>query len=358
MDSKHWLTQNEITDSFALHSQLGQIIVQQEKPELLYFQQYAKNLRESFFTLAQAGFEDLEYSEYTVEEIQEIQQLYSIKGQLSLSTYISSFLDHIQFETSEDYRSLLSKAADLCGNNIQYSKQAEYLQLLLIAKEAVFNPGSESIVDTQNDLGLVYRELGQYIKAKDLLEQALHSNIQNFGDLHPTTTVSRSNLAVVYSELGGFEAAKDLLQQALQSDIQNFGDHHPATAAKQSNLAAVYQNLGDHEKAKDLFKKAYSTFKNQLGEEHPNTKTVHEWLKNIESFLHFFLFELWDKTHKSRPSHYNESLYELRVMPKIKDHLGDSIGQGEIWIKKFLSGRISWFGMEYIILSSLLKMAL
>ena len=42
----------------------------------------------------------------------------------------------------------------------------------------------------------------------------------------------QSNLALVYQDLGDYEQARDLLKLALQSDMNNFGEDHPSTARK------------------------------------------------------------------------------------------------------------------------------
>ncbi|NQU68413.1 MAG: tetratricopeptide repeat protein, partial [Candidatus Marinimicrobia bacterium] len=54
------------------------------------------------------------------------------------------------------------------------------------------------------------------------------------------------NLANVYQDLGDYEKARDLLETALKSDLKNFGDKHPTIATYQSNLAGVYKDLGDY----------------------------------------------------------------------------------------------------------------
>ena len=81
----------------------------------------------------------------------------------------------------------------------------------------------------------MYKALGDYEQARDLLKLALQSDINNFGEDHPSTATSRSNLALVYQALGDYEQARDLLKRALQSDINNFGEDHPSTAISRSN---------------------------------------------------------------------------------------------------------------------------
>ncbi len=66
--------------------------------------------------------------------------------------------------------------------------------------------------------------------------------------------VRQSNLANVYSYLGQYEKARDLLEAALKSDEKNFGTFEKFTRASksgqcQNNLAfGQYKNMGEDEK--------------------------------------------------------------------------------------------------------------
>ncbi|KAA3621834.1 MAG: hypothetical protein DWQ02_27030, partial [Bacteroidetes bacterium] len=106
-----------------------------------------------------------------------------------------------------------------------------------------------------SNLAVVYRNLGEYEKARDLHQKVLELDIRNYGEDHPSTARSRSNLAVVYQNLGDYEGAHSLLEKALESDIRNYGEDHPSTAIRRSNLALVYQDLGDYEGARSLLEK-------------------------------------------------------------------------------------------------------
>ncbi|MCD4746243.1 MAG: tetratricopeptide repeat protein, partial [Bacteroidales bacterium] len=90
-------------------------------------------------------------------------------------------------------------------------------------------PGTNhpDVAQLKNNLALVYQDLGDYEKARDLLESALKSGLKNFGEKHPNVAVRQSNLALVYQDLGDYEKARDLLESALKSDIKNFGEKHP-----------------------------------------------------------------------------------------------------------------------------------
>jgi tetratricopeptide (TPR) repeat protein len=133
----------------------------------------------------------------------------------------------------------------------------------------------------QNNLATVLKDLGEYEKAKILLQKALISAEKNFGEEHPTTAVRYSNLATVLKDLGEYEKAKILLQKALISAEKNFGEEHPTTAVSYSNLALVLKALGEYEKAKILLQKALISDEKNFGEEHPTTAASYSNLATV-----------------------------------------------------------------------------
>jgi len=65
-----------------------------------------------------------------------------------------------------------------------------------------------------------------------------------------------------------------LMELALKSDIENFGESHPNVAIDQNSLGLVYRNLGNHEKGRELCQKACDTYVGAFGENHPDTKIM------------------------------------------------------------------------------------
>ena len=82
----------------------------------------------------------------------------------------------------------------------------------------------------------------------------------------------RNNLALVYKGLGLYETALELLKLALDSDFQHFGEDHPKVAINRNNLAQVYDNLGRYEEAIGLYQLALKSDLKTLG------KTILRWL--------------------------------------------------------------------------------
>jgi tetratricopeptide (TPR) repeat protein len=90
-----------------------------------------------------------------------------------------------------------------------------------------------------NRLGTALHSAGDLPRAKELMEQALASDLGRLGTDHPAVATSRSNLALVLLDLGDLPQARELLEQALTSDVKNRGADHPSVATRRSNLAVV-----------------------------------------------------------------------------------------------------------------------
>jgi tetratricopeptide (TPR) repeat protein len=108
-------------------------------------------------------------------------------------------------------------------------------------------------------LGNFYRSIGDYEKAKNLLEQSLiiykkHPNyVRNARAL--------GYLGVVYRDLGDYRKAKDLLEQSLVIH-EKHSENHIGHAWILTHLGDIYMILGDYEKAKELFEKSLIIYKN------------------------------------------------------------------------------------------------
>ncbi|MEZ4921182.1 MAG: tetratricopeptide repeat protein [Saprospiraceae bacterium] len=163
---------------------------------------------------------------------------------------------------------------DTKDNPVEKFEWAEYGESVLEALSSKRNPkiaDSKELMELMDALGLVFRELGQYQKAKKLTTDTLDCSLRINGEEHSDTARFQSNLAIVLQELGEFQEAKILLHKALKSYESNFGENHPSTAISYSNLATVLQNLGEYEEAKILLQKALKSDESNFGENHPST---------------------------------------------------------------------------------------
>ncbi|MEM8960139.1 MAG: toll/interleukin-1 receptor domain-containing protein [Acidobacteriota bacterium] len=135
---------------------------------------------------------------------------------------------------------------------------------------SIFDPGEDGYGNFLSNIAIALRRIGELDYARRLHEQALESDLHQFGDDHPNVATRRSNLALVMQDLGDLPGAKELLEKALESDFRQFGENHPKVAIRRSNLATVLKGLGDLTGAKELLKKALESGLRQFGDDHPN----------------------------------------------------------------------------------------
>ncbi len=152
----------------------------------------------------------------------------------------------------------------------QFEKARELLEQALQTNIEKHGEKHSSVATSQSNLAMIYKDLGEFEKARELLEQALRTGIEISGEKHPSVAIDKFNLALIYQELCHLEKARDLLEQALHLDIENYGDKHPTVAIRQSNLALVYRDLGEYEKARELLELALQTSFENFGDKHPS----------------------------------------------------------------------------------------
>lgn len=125
------------------------------------------------------------------------------------------------------------------------------------------------IASIGDELGSVYRDLGNYDKAKQLFEQSIIIYQKNFHTTHFLFAQALGRLGCVFSEQGNYEKAKDLLEQCIEIYRKNSYENHPWFARTLGWLGNIYREKGDYKKAKQLFEESLTIYKKNNYENHP-----------------------------------------------------------------------------------------
>ncbi|MCA9794161.1 MAG: tetratricopeptide repeat protein, partial [Candidatus Eremiobacteraeota bacterium] len=191
---------------------------------------------------------------------------------------------------------LLSRAlrmqAGLYLNRMEFARaEAIYRKALDLFREAA--PDHPDLANPLNDMGLLYRQIGDAEQAVTYFRQANAIHEKSLGPNHPLTCTSLTNLAQAYSSLGRHDEAEKLLREALKrtratagldpvetaealSNLSvellenNKGQEaaalleealplfvaEKARATAEGNLASAYQQIGEYDKARRHFEKA------------------------------------------------------------------------------------------------------
>ena len=129
----------------------------------------------------------------------------------------------------------LKKTFDLALKNHQKNniKEAQNLYNKILEIDSNY-------VDAHNNLGAIFKELGENQKAKECFEKAIAIN--------PNYSHAHNNLGVIYQDLGENQKAKEYYEKTIAIN-PNYADAH-------NNLGVIFKELEEFEKAKECFEKA------------------------------------------------------------------------------------------------------
>ena len=99
------------------------------------------------------------------------------------------------------------------------------------------NPGHQG---AHNNLGVLFKELGEPQKAKDCYEKAI--------EIDPNYVTAYNNLGIIFKELGEPQKAKDCYEKAIKIN--------PNDAKAYNNLGITFYNLGESQNAIGCYEKA------------------------------------------------------------------------------------------------------
>ncbi len=119
-------------------------------------------------------------------------------------------------------------------------------------------------------IGSVYRKLGFYEPAAELLQQALEIRRDHLGDQHLAVATSLHNLGNIYAARAEYEQAGALYEHALKIREETLGADHDDVGKSLNNLGLIHKYLGRFEQAQELLRRSVEIRRNVLGPEHPD----------------------------------------------------------------------------------------
>ncbi|GHU24550.1 hypothetical protein FACS1894164_11450 [Spirochaetia bacterium] len=152
-----------------------------------------------------------------------------------------------------------------------YEKALEFYQKACAILEKVLGSEHPDTAGSYNNIGVVYRDMGNYEKALEFHQKARAIREKVLGLEHPDTAASYNNIGVVYDSMGDYEKALEFHQEARAIKEKVRGSEHPDTATSYNNIGAVYHGMGDYEKALEFHQEARAIREKVLGSEHPDT---------------------------------------------------------------------------------------
>lgn len=176
-----------------------------------------------------------------------------------------NFYKEILGNESPDYLGALGTIGIVYQGQGKYDKAEEiFVSLLNYFKAA--NKDKEQINTLQNNLGELYRVMGDYEKAEPALAEA----VKTAGENSLSAAISLNNLALVQKAIGKYGEAEQSYKRALS--IYKFLNktNHPDYTNPLNNLGELYRTMGRTQEAADAFMEVIAVRKQLLGTEHPN----------------------------------------------------------------------------------------
>jgi serine/threonine protein kinase/Flp pilus assembly protein TadD len=118
-----------------------------------------------------------------------------------------------------------------------------------------------------NTMGIVYRSLGLFDPAQDLLEKALDIRTKALGTDHPDVAVTLSDLGYVLWRKGDFARAKVLQEQALAIREKWFGPESAEVGNSLHDLGTLNYTQGNYAEARGLLERSLAIREKVLGPE-------------------------------------------------------------------------------------------
>lgn len=164
-----------------------------------------------------------------------------------------------------------------------YERAKNILENAIAADTKYFGEHDFRLAAKFSNLAKVYWKLGDLSSAKVYLEKSIDIASKNGRD--DIVSSRESNLAVLYRDIGETDKARRLLEKSLDFHLANFGENSSKTATVYFNLAMVYTDLGDFLSAEKYMKKSHEIREQIFGKDNPATQIANEYLNMILSHL-------------------------------------------------------------------------
>ncbi|NLE06440.1 MAG: tetratricopeptide repeat protein, partial [Crenarchaeota archaeon] len=132
------------------------------------------------------------------------------------------------------------------------------LQLALKLSNNTNNRNPEDLIDTNNNLGLIYKAMHSYNQAEKYFLKVL--------GLSPNDDIATYNLADVYFELGIYNKAEELYLNTIKTMRKKYGNYHIDLSSALNNLANFYYAIGSYSQAEQSLLQVIDIRRNVLSD--------------------------------------------------------------------------------------------
>lgn len=150
----------------------------------------------------------------------------------------------------------------------KYDLAMEYYQNGLNQSLMQYGNQSEWVARFFNDMGSVYIDQGNSVKALDCYLKAKGIREYIFGTEHQSTASIYHNIGYVYAHQGNDSLALEYHKQALYIQKQTLGEVNHSVATSYNSIGTIYMRNGDYTNALHYLLNALAIYEEVLGKEH------------------------------------------------------------------------------------------
>ena len=161
---------------------------------------------------------------------------------------------------------------------LQYEKCRQFLQQVMACLGPVYahqddrswliDPYWQVLVDRVEDFLLTD---GDYFNSLGLTARIITRLESLYGKYQPVVLAATNSLALAHDKLGNWEKARDILQQLITTSTRILGEGDEVTVTAKYILASALGNLGHWKEAADFYAEVVKIRSRLLGREHPDT---------------------------------------------------------------------------------------
>ncbi|MFE2473809.1 FxSxx-COOH system tetratricopeptide repeat protein [Streptomyces mirabilis] len=153
-----------------------------------------------------------------------------------------------------------------------YAKARSIIENTYVRRRRVLGEEHPGTLRSANDVGTVLAYLGEYAKARRVDEDVLARRRRVLGEDHPDTLTSAGNLGSTLHALGEYAEARRTVEEVLARRRRRvLGEDHPDTLNSASNLASILRALGEYAESHRMEEDVLARRRRVLGEDHPDT---------------------------------------------------------------------------------------
>ena len=204
--------------------------------------------------------------------IDSLLDLKKISDAITVSDQLIAFTIEAFGKTDTAYADALAMKSECLIYAKKYADAITIQEEVLAIRRTI--PGEESsIVSSLNTLWQLNRYQGQYARAEQFMMEAI-SVQEKISPVCKELITLHGNLGLHYRETGNFQKSESAYLKALQIGQQLFGGDNIESAFIYNNIGSLYRNMGNLNQAEYYFLKFYNVIAAKNGKTHPKTASA------------------------------------------------------------------------------------